>query len=153
MHGEDLVHLIGEWGPYQLRLFLLLSLPIVMSGFQNMMTVVIFSAPAHRCKLPGLDNDTYAIQNEAHEALVSETIPVDKDGAYDDCQMYTDSEGTFGNGTYACHAWVYDRSDFVSTIITQFDLVCDKREFRAHYNMAYMLGLLAGSSATGFLCD
>nr|KAG5711197.1 hypothetical protein BaRGS_004841 [Batillaria attramentaria] len=91
MHGEDLVHLIGEWGPYQLRLFLLLSLPIVMKGFQNMMTVVIFSAPAHRCKIPGLNNDTYAIQNEAHEVMVSETIPVDKDGAYDDCQMYTDS--------------------------------------------------------------
>nr|KAG5711199.1 hypothetical protein BaRGS_004843 [Batillaria attramentaria] len=105
------------------------------------------------CKIPGLDNDTYAIQNEAHEVLVSETIPVDKDGAYDDCQMYTDSEGKFGNGTYACHAWVYDRSDFVSTVITQFDLVCDKREFRAHFNMAYMLGVLVGSSTTGFLCD
>ncbi|KAK7503320.1 hypothetical protein BaRGS_00005585 [Batillaria attramentaria] len=145
--------LFGALKPTQLRLFLLLSLPIVMRGFQNMMTVVIFSAPDHRCKIPGLDNDTYAIQNEAHEVLVSETIPVDKDGAYDDCQMYTDSEGTFGNGTYACHAWVYDRSDFVSTVITQFDLVCDKREFRAHFNMAYMLGFLVGSSTTGFLCD
>ena len=37
--------------------------------------------------------------------------------------------------------------------VVQFDLVCEKKTYRAHIHMAYNAGTLLGSPTSGFLCD
>jgi hypothetical protein len=44
-----------------------------------------------RCAIPGLPNDTYAFQNEAHEHMVNLTVPqklVDGHMTYSKCNVY-----------------------------------------------------------------
>ena len=80
-----------------------------------------------RCKIPGLDNDTYAVQNEHHQELIDTFIPqTEKNGimAYSKCDIYVNHnmsypDGGIQNGTIgerkSCDSWVYDWSIFTST--------------------------------------
>ena len=48
MEAEDVVSALETYGPYQRRLFLLLTIPLVLRGFQAMMVIVTFYTPPHR---------------------------------------------------------------------------------------------------------
>ncbi|XP_076469494.1 organic cation transporter protein-like isoform X2 [Babylonia areolata] len=159
---EDLHQYLGEWGPYQTRVFLLLVLPVVSKGMQTMLAVIIFHVPYHRCQIPGWQGDTYAIQNEEHRLVVNQTIPMEHsdDSSYSQCSIFTrGNHSTVTNHSEEsrqlqdCHAWVYDTSVVETSVISQFDLVCDRNVFRAHLNMCYFLGMFFGSLVTGYLCD
>ena len=47
MEAEDVVSALETYGPYQRRLFLLLTLPLVLRGFQTMMAVSYTHLRAH----------------------------------------------------------------------------------------------------------
>ncbi|KAK3792215.1 hypothetical protein RRG08_035972 [Elysia crispata] len=66
---------IGEFGAYQKTIYFLVSLPAVTEVIKILLPVFILATPKHRCSLPGLTNDTYAVQSEWHERLVNASIP------------------------------------------------------------------------------
>ena len=86
-----------------------------------------------RCAIPGLHNDTYTIQSEAHAALINRTIPV-TDGRWDSCHLLTEDataardgqDGTTSDMLQSntsqtqipCSRWVFDHSVFESTVAT-----------------------------------
>ncbi|KAK4316267.1 hypothetical protein Pmani_012560 [Petrolisthes manimaculis] len=55
--------------------------------------------------------------------------------------------------TASCNSWVYDDSVFTSTLVTEFNLVCDRRWMMATVQASYMSGLLIGSLVMGQLSD
>ena len=78
-----------------------------------------------RCKIPGLDNDTYVVQDSLHENLINLTIPRTSAGLYDRCHIFETGEIGYGeplvsaNRTRAvkpCTEWVYDETVFRSTL-------------------------------------
>ena len=80
-----------------------------------------------RCALPGLTNDTYQIQSQGHEALVSSLVPnntedVDTLGPYDRCVLYRHA-GDHDNDTFHCDRWVYDKSMYTNTAIVEVGVV------------------------------
>ncbi|XP_025098394.1 organic cation transporter protein-like [Pomacea canaliculata] len=112
--------------------------------------------PKHRCKIPGYTNDTYDIQSEFHALLVSQTIPITSKGDHSKCTVNeADDNKTISNNqsTRACSEWVYERSEFFSTFVTQFNLVCDYQIYRSHSNMAISAGKVIGSLVTSLLGD
>ncbi|XP_076466620.1 organic cation transporter protein-like [Babylonia areolata] len=173
MQQEELLGMMGKWGRFQTRLVAVLSVTMVLLGFQSLIVIVTLAVPSHRCRVPGLDNDTFEIQSEWHRHLVQSSIPSTRtsDGhvTYDKCQVYVNASTYYhdvSNGSLAdvnvteverqtigCESWVYDRSEFESTVISYFDLVCDKKKYRAHINVAYIVGLFIGSPLSGYLCD
>ncbi|KAL0276168.1 UNVERIFIED_CONTAM: hypothetical protein PYX00_003791 [Menopon gallinae] len=52
-----------------------------------------------------------------------------------------------------CIKWEYDNSTFSSTIISEWDLVCKKKELADVAQTIYMLGVLAGSVLFGMAAD
>ena len=84
-----------------------------------------------RCAIPGLDNDTYAIQSDYHQLLVNLTIPAaapnDDDDIYDKCNIFDidlskiNDVSIIANRsiTKACDRWVYDDSVFTSTLAAE----------------------------------
>ena len=77
-----------------------------------------------RCKLPGVENDTYEVQGNYHQTLINATIPPgSEDHLYDECHIYAYEEPTkyksgdkHVNGTKVkCTAWVYDTTVYKNT--------------------------------------
>ncbi|XP_046545833.1 organic cation transporter protein-like [Haliotis rubra] len=152
MKFEDIVKLLGDFGPYQKRLYFLLCIPMISFGVQTMMTVFTLGVPEHRCALPDWDNDTYAIQGEQHARAVNAAIPLSNEGTqlYSSCFINniindTNGDGVYTNTSRKCEKWVYDKDMFSSTIVTKFGWVCDSELTRTHAQMIFMLGLLVGS--------
>ncbi|KAK4293674.1 hypothetical protein Pmani_033645 [Petrolisthes manimaculis] len=52
-----------------------------------------------------------------------------------------------------CTEWDFDNTTFISTVTSEFQLVCDKQYLRATYHGMYMFGTLAGSCFNGYLAD
>ncbi|XP_010299506.2 LOW QUALITY PROTEIN: solute carrier family 22 member 6-A-like [Balearica regulorum gibbericeps] len=74
------------------------------------------------------------------------------------CQRYvTSSPGNGSAGpwpTEPCHdGWDYDRSIYVATIVTEWDLVCSYRQLRQMAQSIYMAGVLVGALVLGGLSD
>ncbi|XP_062368106.1 solute carrier family 22 member 6-A-like [Cinclus cinclus] len=74
------------------------------------------------------------------------------------CQRYVASPPANVTGgpraTEPCRdGWDYDRSVYVSTIVTEWDLVCGYRQLRQMAQSIYMAGVLVGALVLGGLSD
>ncbi|XP_060079708.1 organic cation transporter protein-like [Ylistrum balloti] len=154
---EDVLKRIGEFGRYQVFLFMLLCLPSISNGCYMMAIVLLAYTPKHRCKIPGYDNDTWAVQSSYHSSLINRTIPAPDDPFYDydRCHVYTET-GT-GNSssvmTAKCSKWVYEQDTFDETVVTRENLVCSDEMKPAHAQMVYYCGVLVGDLFFGMLSD
>ncbi|XP_061172451.1 organic cation transporter protein-like [Saccostrea echinata] len=139
MEYDELIRGFGNFGNYQRRLYIVLFLPIIFNSFSSPVTNFLLGHQQHRCRIPGLDNDTYKIQSENHQQLINLTIPRKLDGDYEECMVVS-------NGSLeTCNDWVYDTSMFQSTVNSQFNLVCDKKLMRSHAVMAYFIGTVVST--------
>ncbi|XP_054664240.1 solute carrier family 22 member 6-A-like isoform X2 [Grus americana] len=74
------------------------------------------------------------------------------------CRRYVTSSPTNGSTgpwpTEPCRdGWDYDRSIYVATIVTEWDLVCSYRQLRQMAQSIYMAGVLVGALVLGGLSD
>ncbi|XP_046556209.1 organic cation transporter protein-like isoform X1 [Haliotis rubra] len=108
------------------------------------------------------NDTTYDIQNNVHEQLVNRSIPMVSgyygDEKYSHCQLYQETNisniwSVSRNITEPCNAWVYDQSQFISTISERMDFVCEKKSYVTHAKMLSMFGHLVGSLINGPLSD
>lgn len=168
MKYDDLVEELGEFGPYQRKIYILTCLPAAVAAVQTLVTVFTLAVPQHRCLVPGLANDTFETQGFYHEDLINWTLPwtdFDPDDEKNpwgtaQCDVYTnrmvenyEQLTTPSNETQSCGKWVYDTSVFTSTYVTEENLVCDDLPLKSHANSIYMAGLLVGSIFYGLLSD
>lgn len=122
MDYEEVTSFLGEWGPFQKAIFLLLSLSTVPNGYAGMAMVFLADTPDHCCQLPYLN----ASQQQCNLS-VSQALPLEKSAggewAQSRCQRYrwsNDTEAGFGNSTEGClDGWHFDRGQYESTIVTE----------------------------------
>lgn len=62
------------------------------------------------------------------------------------------SDQCFANGT-KCTEWEYDRSVFEETIITEWNLICDRAQLANVAQTIFMFGVLLGSASFGMAAD
>ncbi|XP_074991229.1 solute carrier family 22 member 6-A-like [Calonectris borealis] len=80
------------------------------------------------------------------------------DATLGSCRRYVASSPANGSSgpqaTEPCHdGWDYDRSIYVATIVTEWDLVCSYRQLRQMAQSIYMAGVLVGALVLGGLSD
>nr|XP_010297032.1 PREDICTED: solute carrier family 22 member 13-like [Balearica regulorum gibbericeps] len=153
----DFISALGEFGLYQKLLVLLLSLPLLLNPFQMIGQVFMVVDVPHHC-------DTSWIRavgpNLTEEEQLNLTLPRDVDGAYEQCSMYSPVDWDLGsivayglNATEKCSSgWVYPSAQPPS-LLTEFDLVCDRKDLNDISQSIYMAGLLLGSMMFGPLSD
>ncbi|XP_077995052.1 organic cation transporter protein-like [Glandiceps talaboti] len=146
MELDEALSVIGEWGLYQTIIYWLITIPGTWFCVWPMMSVVFQAGfpEAYYCQVPT-------------GALVNETIPVseiDDDGypVYESCVMYTNL--TVDNSTTSCmDGWYYESETFQETIVTEWDLVCDKEPFSQISQSIFMVGAMLGAFIAGSLSD
>ncbi|XP_014729144.1 PREDICTED: solute carrier family 22 member 13-like [Sturnus vulgaris] len=153
----DFLRALGECGRYQKLLVLLLSLPLLFNPFQMVGQVFMVVEVPYHC-------DTSWIRavgpNLTEEEQLNLTLPRGTDGQFEQCSMYSpvdwdlDSILAYGlNDTQKCsNGWVYP-SGQPPSLLTEFDLVCDRAVLNDVSQSIYMAGLLVGAMFFGMLSD
>ncbi|KAM3919835.1 solute carrier family 22 member 20-like [Leptodactylus fuscus] len=156
MGFNDLLDIVGGLGRFQVINTTVLFLPMIFMACHNFLQNFSAAIPAHRCWIPGVDNTTVSY----NQSNLAAFIPLDGGQNPKSCMRYRSSEhsywenGTVKNNTEPCKdGWVYDRSVFSSTLVTEWDLICDHRKMRQVAQSIYMAGVLTGAFVLGSLSD
>lgn len=162
MKFDEILVVLGEFGLYQKRTYILVGLPAINAGVFMMINVFLLGNPDHRCAIPGYDNDTYAVQNHQHAILINKTIPPPDDSnlKYDQCHLFPPNVSYYDNYSrpinatqYKCDKWVYDKSIFHENVVTEMSVVCDKSIFQSIAKMIFFIGVLCGDFVAGMMSD
>ncbi|OWK17189.1 hypothetical protein Celaphus_00013287 [Cervus elaphus hippelaphus] len=159
MAFTDLLDALGGVGRFQLVSTALLLLPCSLLACHNFLQNFTAALPPHHCQSPA--NRTAAAVYGS-EAWLRATVPLDPLGVPEPCRRFTQPQwallspnaSVHGAATEGCKdGWVYNRSVFPSTIVTEWDLVCEARTLRDLAQSVYMAGVLAGAAVFGSLAD
>ncbi|XP_061167201.1 organic anion transporter 3-like [Saccostrea echinata] len=128
MDGDKILESLGRFGLFQVLFFLCVSF-IYMRGAWPVMAILFLGGdPGHHCKVPV--NESVAV-----------IIPVDSNGDFEKCVMKSLTQ----NQTKSCdQGWTYG-SEFDSTILTEWDLVCDNNFLVDLSSTIYMVGNTLGA--------
>ncbi|XP_076836672.1 organic cation/carnitine transporter 2-like isoform X1 [Brachyhypopomus gauderio] len=155
---------LGDWGTFQKTVFFLLCSSIIPNGFTGLSIVFIGDTPAHHCHIPASVNITVEWRNVS--------IPVEVDGGHtriSKCSRYKLDviKGYSDKGLIpwvdvnvsaleqeSCEdGWDYDRETYVSTIVTEWDLVCSDDWKTPLTSSLFFCGVFLGSFISGQLSD
>ncbi|XP_078605268.1 organic cation transporter protein-like [Branchiostoma floridae x Branchiostoma japonicum] len=157
MEYEDVLRqYLGEFGRYQKLAALLIVLVGPSVGATMFAQAFLAATPAHHCRL--YQNDSSAMYGHPSERL-NLSVPMENvDGTwrYSSCLMYNGTGGTSAgsNQTVRCHdGWEYDQSVYRSTVVTDYDLVCERHWFKELGQSIFMVGVSAGGLISGMTSD
>ncbi|KAK7071333.1 hypothetical protein SK128_003957 [Halocaridina rubra] len=153
---EAFLEKIGEFGRYQKRMFILLSLPTIIVSMQKLAWVFLGARIDHRCRLPWeAENATFPLPANVKNV----TLPWDeKRNNYEQCYVWSDIteeplQRHNDSMKLMCLDYVYDKSVYATSAVIDYELVCDRAWLRATVQSLYMVGMLIGSYLFGDLSD
>ncbi|XP_005384564.1 PREDICTED: solute carrier family 22 member 20 [Chinchilla lanigera] len=157
MAFTDLLDALGGVGRFQLIYTALLLLPCGLLACHTFLQNFTAAMPPHHCHRP----TNHTATNDS-VAWLRATVPLDQHGVPEPCQRFTEPQWALlspntsvrGVAMEPCReGWVYDRSIFPSTIVMEWDLVCEARTLRDLAQSIYMAGVLLGAAVFGSLAD
>ena len=126
----DVNTFIGDFGSYQLRIFFVLFF-MGMFSMDAIHIVFIGVNVPHWCRVPELDNLPYDVQKNV--AIPAESTDHDGSVEYSSCEMFSLDYSAYNRSEFyswnrslmvtnetsvvRCSEWMYDQSQFTSTIV------------------------------------
>ncbi|NXO50332.1 S22A7 protein, partial [Aramus guarauna] len=160
MKFEDLLLETGGFGRFQILILFILCLPRINLPMHFLLHNFLAATPSHHCAIPHQE----AFVNLTVEEVLLISIPRDPDGTFRSCEMFSQPQFHLllnsslqpenNSIVQNCqHGWVYDHSQFTSTIATQWDLVCEQRGLNQATATFFFTGVTMGAVVFGYLSD
>ncbi|KAG5284904.1 hypothetical protein AALO_G00031790 [Alosa alosa] len=164
----ELLEQVGSTGRFQVMHVSLLCMPVLMMASHNLLQNFVASVPLHHCTAQA----NLSLRTLTREEVLRVTVPLDDKGKPARCQRFATPQWDLLNATdeeaeeedaYAdtpdaevqgCQdGWEYDFTERSSTIISEWNLVCDLRSLKQMGQTIYMGGVLIGALIFGGLSD
>ncbi|XP_058271644.1 solute carrier family 22 member 6 isoform X1 [Hemibagrus wyckioides] len=168
MGFTDLLEEVGGLGRFQLIHITLLSIPGLLMACQNLLNNFTAGIPAHHCTIPNLTTTlNLSTSEEGQISLLRAFIPL-AESQLSKCSRYVQPQWHLSHTnhsqavspnlteveTESCKdGWTYKRTEFISTIVSEWDLVCSLRPLKQMSQTIYMGGVLTGAIIFGGLSD
>ncbi|XP_054024299.1 solute carrier family 22 member 4 isoform X2 [Dryobates pubescens] len=155
---------LGQWGRFQRLVFFLLSASTIPNGFNGMSAVFLAGTPEHHCAVPPGAN--------LSAEWLNASIPLETQGgqaAPSHCRRYrlaalrnfsalglrpgSDVELSSLEQEPCLDGWEYSRDVYHSTIVTEWNLVCEDDWKAPLTTSLFFVGVLIGSFISGQLSD
>uniref|UniRef100_A0A670YZ61 Major facilitator superfamily (MFS) profile domain-containing protein n=1 Tax=Pseudonaja textilis TaxID=8673 RepID=A0A670YZ61_PSETE len=167
MAFAELLDQVGGMGRFQGLNVALLCFPMLLMAAHNLLQNFTAAVPGHHCRvaLNKACANGNATGNRDCGALLRVFVP--QDGAWrpEKCWRFvtpqwqllefnsTGREPTEAEQEPCLDGWTYEGSVFTSTIVTEWDLVCNFRSLQQLAQSIYMAGVLVGGIIFGSLSD
>lgn len=159
----DLLKIVGDTGRFQIVHCTLLAIPVMMMASHNILQNFVAYIPPHHCAPSTNLSRSYL----SHEDTLLLTVPLDSTGKPVRCQRYASPQwhlldnsstagesGVIGEPLQGCSdGWTYHMTERTSSIISDWDMVCDLRSLKQMSQTVYMGGVLVGAFIFGSLAD
>uniref|UniRef100_A0A8C7BT93 Solute carrier family 22 member 4 n=1 Tax=Neovison vison TaxID=452646 RepID=A0A8C7BT93_NEOVI len=161
---DEMTTFLGEWGPFQRLIFFLLSASIIPNGFNGMSVVFLAAVPEHRCRVPDTANLSRAWRNHSIPLRVLDGREVPHS-----CRRYRlaaianfsalglepgrDVDLEQLEQESCVDGWEFSQDIYLSTIVTEWSLVCEDDWKTPLTSSLFFVGVLLGSFVSGQLSD
>ncbi|XP_071957175.1 organic cation transporter protein-like [Antedon mediterranea] len=158
MKFDDVFKYIGEYGLYHKILTNIVLCVVISNTLSNIGTVFLNGKMDHYCKVPNILENTSCSGTEYECGLDNLMLPPDDESTAfineTKCRMYTNLAGSNETQITKCkYGWTYDQSQYESTIVSEFDLVCEDSYKVSLAASSFLFGYFFGSIIFGAICD
>ncbi|PNJ80185.1 solute carrier family 22 member 4 [Pongo pygmaeus] len=161
---DEVIAFLGEWGPFQRLIFFLLSASIIPNGFNGMSVVFLAGTPEHRCRVPDAANLSSAWRNNSVPLRLRDGREVPHS-----CRRYRlaiianfsalglepgrDVDLGQLEQESCLDGWEFSQDVYLSTVVTEWNLVCEDNWKVPLTTSLFFVGVLLGSFVSGQLSD
>ncbi|XP_027973775.1 solute carrier family 22 member 20-like [Eumetopias jubatus] len=149
-------------GNFQILQTVLMMFPAILIACHSFLQNFTATTPEHHCRPTNWTNGSHVPDGVGDGDLLQVFIPLDKDQKPERCLRFSEPHWQILNlngtsslslDTEAClDGWVYDQT-VGSSIVSEWDLVCEHKSLKSIAQSIYMTGQLVGATAFGIFSD